>query len=294
MSPLAELIVGRVLQDLGADPLIYEDEAATGGRLDWHAAFSGRWVWVEVASPIINPSVGRDQSDNDVLEEEVERRIPPGWRVHVLKLPDLGPNDSKSEFRRALASAMAALPADPAEAGRIELREELRGGTLRLMFTPGRDPQRPAVHMSASIAYIDDSERRIRDTVERKRRQVRGADEPVILAIRGSGYTLGARPECFDFALFGHTVAGLDGERFEADGLFSRGGDEAPTYAAVLAMPLAGHDGAYEPVIYVHPRYDGTLPEELLSLERRYLTDDGIRVVPATVTGLLQEFADFG
>jgi hypothetical protein len=80
--------------------------------------------------------------------------------------------------------------------------------------------------------------------------------------------------EAFDRALFGRTVAriGLHGQVlktwFDADGLFNKG-TGAPTWAGVLAFVNVGLRGGADPVLYLHPRFKGRLPDALLTHERR-------------------------
>ena len=75
-------------------------------------------------------------------------------------------------------------------------------------------------------------------------------------------------------ALFGREVAtvGPDGHllgtRFEADGVFD-GGSGEPTWAAALMFLNVGFLGGPDPVLYLHPRFEGRLPEALQALERR-------------------------
>lgn len=80
-------------------------------------------------------------------------------------------------------------------------------------------------------------------------------------------------------ALYGREVIRLDASRtiasysFDASGIFAAGpSDKAPTFAAALAffhIGFGGSDGEADPVLYRHPRYQGSLPRALLDLSQR-------------------------
>jgi len=83
-----------------------------------------------------------------------------------------------------------------------------------------------------------------------------------------------AEREDLDQALFGTSVTRLDqpgnevGSYFQRDGLFT-GGEGEPTNSAVLAFPKVGFLGCDEPVLWVHPRFEGQFPRALNDLESR-------------------------
>lgn len=101
------------MQGLGASQLRYEVPLPTGRALDWAATWPDGSVYVEVATPVINASAGSDNSRNEALVEVVRRTIPPGWRVWLMEVPALGPNDSKAPLRQDLAAIVSSLPANP-------------------------------------------------------------------------------------------------------------------------------------------------------------------------------------
>jgi hypothetical protein len=102
--------------------------------------------------------------------------------------------------------------------------------------------------------------------------------------------------DAFDWALFGRTFTriGLDsqvlGTGFDADGIFNEGSG-TPTWAGVLAFVRIGLRGGPDPVLYLHPRFEGTLPNALLSLERRtYDTEaKGIVTLKPSAMGVLEK-----
>ena len=98
-------------------------------------------------------------------------------------------------------------------------------------------------------------------------------DTPVILAVHATG--ISSEFHDFDLALYGREVGffGTYAHRitkteFQADGEFNKGSDE-PTFAAVLAFVNVNLPGGPDPVLYLHPRYRGQLPEALSSIECR-------------------------
>lgn len=60
-----------------------------------------------------------------------------------------------------------------------------------------------------------------------------------------------------------------------------------PEFSAVLAFPRLGIAGGDDPILYVHPKFQGTLPDALLVLEQRRLGSDGILGTSATQTGII-------
>jgi hypothetical protein len=141
------------------------------------------------------------------------------------------------------------------------------------------------------MTTIDDSKRVIRDAVEGKRRQSRNVPVPVLVAVDAKGIV--TRLEDFDMALFGHSVAHMDqygnqyARSFRADGLFTKGEGE-PTISGVLAFTEVGFLRCSEPVLYLHPRFEGHLPDALLQLERRTLSADGVSVRQQQSRGFLE------
>jgi hypothetical protein len=63
-------------------------------------------------------------------------------------------------------------------------------------------------------------------------------------------------------------VLDVSGSEFHADGVFNKGEGD-PTWAAVLAFVNVYLGGGVDPVLYLHPRFQGDLPETLTSIERR-------------------------
>jgi hypothetical protein len=100
--------------------------------------------------------------------------------------------------------------------------------------------------------------------------------------------------EAFDHALFGRScsIIGWPSRReirveFRTDGLFMAKRDGQPTYAGVLAFLGVTPWCPADPVLYLHPRFAGALPQRLLQLERRTATADGITVTPSQQPGFM-------
>jgi hypothetical protein len=58
------------------------------------------------------------------------------------------------------------------------------------------------------------------------------------------------------------------GSEFHADGVFNKEEGD-PTWAAVLAFVNVYLGGGPDPDLYLHPRFQGDLPETLTSIARR-------------------------
>ncbi len=289
-STFFELIVGRALQELGAD-LEVEVANARGFRPDYRARFPDCHVIVEAVSPQYDRGMAQERQRADALLPFVREALPSDWAVLLGELPDLGPGESKQAFKRAFRELVpkdAPLHADDWRDAEVEIE----CGTVDVTFIP-RKADAEAIVAGPVVGGWDDSEERIRSVVRRKRRQVRSEPYPVLLAVAGG--RLPARSDSFDRALFGRscTVVSLPSRRshneLRWDGLFMRPGNDSPTYAGVLAVPNAGFRYAGDPVLYLHPRFVGILPNAFAALERRIASPPhGIDVVPAGKPGLLQ------
>jgi hypothetical protein len=290
-SAFFELIVGRTLQALGAT-IEVEPGSASDTRVDFVACFPDTTVAVEAVSPVFGSDVGETAKRRNPLLDIVESESPPEVWVMASSLPDLGPQDSKKRFRSTVRRLLA--EAGDVASYPVDVAEELPQGTLRLRLVKkgaGVSPGR-SVGVEPALTTWDDTERRVRRAIARKRRQGRQADVPALVAVHATG--IASSYEEVDMALFGREVAtmGPDGHllgtRFEADGVFA-GGSGEPTWAAALVFLNVGFQGGHDPVLYLHPRFEGRLPEALQALKRRiYDAEVGaiVTVEPST-TGVL-------
>lgn len=286
-----ELIVSRILQELGAT-IELEQPNSEGRRPDFTARFPDETIIVEAVSPVFNSKAGETVKNRNPLSRILESNIPQGWRVAVRKLPNIGPNDSKKEFKRTVKHMLSISPPSEGAEDR-ELSAEISTGVIHLHLQPGELKSRRLM-WEAPIGVFDNSEERIRYAVKRKRSQVRSSLKPVLLAIEASGISTDF--EDFDKALFGHTYGSynirrqLEERKFKPDGAFNIRNNKPPTYAGALAFLYVGFLGGPAPLLFNHPRFMGNLPKSILCLEqRRYdKTSNEIQVVSAKVNDLMQ------
>lgn len=292
-SAFFELVVARTLQILGASITI-EAKQQDDKQPDFLAQFPDATIIVEAASPNFNAEAGEEIKNRNPLTDIIESLVPEGWSVVIWELPRIGQADSKKPFKQAV-SKMLSVPPPTDDSRELELTEELPSGTVHLRLVPRR-PGWPPIATEAAFGVVDDSKESIRKVIRRKRRQVRKASVPVLLAIEGAW--LSSSTENFDLALYGHTCEVINARRereapkFIADGLFTNISDKPPTYAGVLAFPLVGFRAVDPPVLYCHPRFNGHLPAALSGLETRWYEHgagvNSIKVRPATYTHLLE------
>jgi len=257
--------------------------------------FPDHEVGVEATSPLFDREMGGPAQNYAPLIGVVEELVPSGWAVAIGSLPGLGPSDSKKLFKSAVKQMLNVPPPLPGE-GEREVRREVPEGEIQLtLFSKAAHglSEETRIVWEAPMTTIDDSKRVIRDAVEGKRRQSRNVPVPVLVAVDAKGIV--ARLEDFDMALFGHSVAHMDqygnqyARSFRADGLFAKGEGE-PTISGVLAFTEVGFLRCSEPVLYLHPRFEGHLPDALLQLERRTLSADGVSVRQQQSRGFLEVF----
>ncbi len=265
----------------------------TNRRPDFIARFPDGAVTVEATVPEINESVNRQMSWNEELVEIIEALTPDDWSVEVWRLPTLGPNDSKKDFKRTVKKMFEELPSQARltdDSIRIEMESGF-DGELALTLKPGRKGKR-AAPVRGMVSGADDTEQRIRAAVTRKKKQVKKANTPVLLAVRTDAF---GGWEDYDKALYGLTYKHVDlsGKTvrtgFDPVGVFGKKRREPPTCARVLAFTEVGFPRVSDPVAYMHPRYDGVLPDSLMSLEVRTLEGTGVHVQPARMKKILAE-----
>lgn len=294
-SAFFELIVARTLQILGA-AITIEAKQVDNKQPDFLAQFLDGLIVVEAASPNFNADAGEEIKNRNPLTDIIESLVPEGWSVQVWELPKIGQADSKKAFKKAVARMLSISPPSD-DTSELDLTEELPSGTIDLHLIPRR-PDWPRIATESPFAVVDDSKELIRRVVRRKRRQVRQADAPVLLAIEGSW--LSSSLENFDLALYGHTCDVFnirrerEAPRFIADGLFTTISDKPPTYAGVLAFPEVGFRSVANPVLYRHPRFNGHLPDAFSVLEHHWyehgLGVNSIKTRPTTSAKLLEPF----
>lgn len=292
-SAFFELVVSRTLQTLGAEIEI-EPGGASDIRLDVLARFPDAIVQIEAVSPVFDGNLGETVKARNPLLDIVESLSPSGVWVKVDRLPSIGLQDSKKPFRRAVQRLLENNTRD-VKSEPITVGTRLPQGELRLTLSrKGTNiPENTrAVGAEPFLTTFDNSEERIRRAVSRKRRQGRTSEHPAILAVHATG--ISSSYEEFDRALFGVRVSRVDGRGreidsyFEPDGELNKGGGE-PTWAAILAFVGARLFGGEDPVLYIHPRFRGKLPDSLFSLQTRWYAPEpgSVRIHPANRRALL-------
>jgi hypothetical protein len=283
-----ELVVGRFLQVLGAIELEYEIEGSEGSRVDWRAHFDDGAISVEATQPLVNTVVGETTRARRAAEAMAIREAPPGWLVWVRHVPAIGPNESLQPLRRLLRDSYRSVPpATPG--GQFSIEERIEEGRLQITLIGSREPTTPARWGGGgAVAFRDDTSEVVANAIEGKRRQARGAAKPVLVALCTNGWGV-SEVEQFDTALLGHLNWSDGGAlRFDPVGAFRPVpvGKE-PTFAGALIFASLGMLGGPDPILYLHPRFRGTLPAAITGLRRRYATDDGIQEVDGVRAGLL-------
>lgn len=259
--------------------------AETNKRPDFIARFPDGIITVEATIPEINQRIKQQTAENEELVRIIETLTPAKWSVQAWRLPRLGPSDSKKDFKRTIQGIFAKLPTDPGP-DQEPIEVELNYGELMLTLHPGRKGKR-AVKVRGMASGPDDTEQKIRAIVNRKKKQVRKSTTPVFLAVSTSPF--GGRDD-YDGALFGLTYEQVDhagvtiASGFNPVGVFGTKRSEPPTIAGVLAFMEVGFSGVSDPVLYLHPRFNGPLPESLKGLEQRtYQEGKGVSEQRATI-----------
>lgn len=294
-----ELTVGRTLHVLGAS-IAVEIPNPDGTRLDFLAEFPDGMVAVEATVPLYNPIIGQEQGIWDGLRHVITGLAPPGWIVFVEYMPLLESHQGYSEFRRVVGDLFRGIGAPEDHTPRLHLQttheqEEGLGWGISLELVPRRERDRPVEVVGPGTGYFDNTEEAIRKVERRKRRQARTATVPVLLAVFAADIADYRQLETFDMALFGRTVAYVGGgvqvaTEFGRSGVWTRGeGSRRAVFAGVLAFVNQPYTGGRDPVLYLHPRFEGPLPKALMGLEQRRYADGPPRVIgrQPRVTGVL-------
>ncbi len=261
---------------LGAS-LTVEPTSEDGRRLDFLAKFADSKVHVEATSPSYNARVGEQFKEYNRLLDVIEPLVPPGWSISAERLPHITLDNPTRVFKRTVAEMLEEIGPPTEEAAPVvlstteEQEEALEGGIQLLLLPRGYYPDR-AVIGEPGVPYFDNTEQRVLKAVRKKRVQARGADSPVLIAINTPHLTRTSSTRQFDMALYGRT--GTVGDEhmptvFEASGEWTQGSyNTTPALAGVLAFLSVERTGGPDPVLYLHPRFDGRLPDAFLQLEQ--------------------------
>jgi hypothetical protein len=293
---LFELVVARTFQILGTRELTYETEIQTGSQPDLQATFNDAAVIMDATVPEFDAEIIRNWKSQQPLIKVIEDEIPAGWSFFVESLPDLGPDDSRKDFKKAIRAEFAKLAnlEVPPEAlsplapdSRAVFVELDRGSiSLRLGGRPS-SWQRAYAGGPASGAF-GDTNSHVERALRRKRHQLRGAGAPALVAIAGG---MGERIDDFDIALFGTTFERHDEHRrvvevgFNPTGIWGRLRDGESVVAGMLVFCRWQWTLGDDPVLYMNPRFSGSLPRALEVLHRRGIRDGTIASTPARSSG---------
>jgi len=280
-SAFFELICGRLLQMLGATIEVEAEKETKDNQIcqkkpDFKTTFSNNnSIIVEATTTILDPESRITSKNQNDLIEIIKNQIPGGWSFLSWSLPEIGQGDSKKEFQKAIGEIFSDLPTGENKSS-IYFTKAISQGTICLELIP--------MEMNNSFLAgpvnpsADDAQKRIEKAIHNKRKQTRNSTLPVILAINTDG--LGCTYEDFDQVLFGEEIGYFSSftntithSRFNPNGLFTgrANKEKPPTYAGVIAFFNVGLPGwQSEPILYLHPHFEGKLPEELLKLNLRF------------------------
>ena len=279
-----ELIVGRSLQELGADIECEPANLKTNKKPDFVARFPDETVIVEAVSPIMDKKLEAISAREAPLTKLVEENVRPGWAAIIRALPNVGPDEPRRRIKAFLQREMN-IPPPNHDDDEVEIRETFEQGDLRIFLFPQSRHRLSAdtkIAIGNAIAVFPNDKTVLRGAVKRKYAQLRNLDDTALVALNMSSMT--AEREDLDQALFGTTVSQMDrygnevGRYFQADGLFGSGRGE-PTISGVLAFPEVGFLQCVDPILWVHPRFEGDFPQAFKDLEIRNMPRAGVAEV---------------
>jgi hypothetical protein len=270
-----ELFVARTLQELGADIKCEPENPIDRSRVDFAATFPDGVVFVEAVSPVLDKELGAVLDREVPLTQLIKDSVPPGWAADVRELPNVGPDESKRHIKAFLRREMN-IPPPTRDDDEVEVRGSFEQGDLRVILFPQSRHGLSAdtkIAMYNAVGYCPNDQAVLRGAVKRKYRQLSNLDGTSLVALNMTSTT--ASRDDLDRALFGTSETQFDRYMNEArryrknDGLFAGGAGE-PTISSVLTFPQVGFLRCADPVLWVHPRFEGMFPRALNDLETRY------------------------
>jgi hypothetical protein len=293
-----ELVAARTLQELGADIECEPENPIDRSRVDYAATFPDRVVFVEAVSPVLDKELGAVLDREAPLTELIKSSVPPGWAADVRELPNVGPDESKRQIKAFLQREMD-IPPPTRDDEEVEIRGSFEQGDLRVILFPQSRhglSEDTKIAVGNVIGYFPNDHAVLRGAVQRKYRQLSNLDGTSLVALNMFSTT--ASRDDLDRALFGTSETQFDRYMNEMrryrknDGLFA-GGTGEPTISGVLAFPEVGFLRCDDPVLWVHPRFEGEFPRALNDLETRHApyapdADPTVIVRPAKETNLLR------
>lgn len=278
-----ELIVGRTLQELGADIECEPVNLANNKRPDFLARFPDGTAFVEAVSPVLDRELKEISGREAPLTKLVKDNVPPGWAAEIRALPRVAPGEPRRHIKAFLQREMD-IPPPESDDEEVEIRETFEQGGLRIiLFLQHRHglSADTKIGMYNAIGFFSNDRAVLRGAVQRKYAQLSNLAGTTVVALNMTSTT--SSREDLDRALFGVTVSQRDqyddevGQYFQADGLFA-GGSGEPTISGVLAFPEVGFLRCADPILWVHPRFEGDFPKKLEDLEIRNMPDAGVEV----------------
>ena len=292
-----ELVVARTLQELGAGIECEPENPIDRSRVDFVATFPDGPIYVEAVSPLLDKELGAILERESPLTRLIKDSVPPGWAADVKELPNIGPDESKRHIKALLQREMNISP-PTRDDEEVEVRGSFEQGDLRVILFPQSRHGLSAdtkIAVSNLIEYFPDDHERLRAAVRGEYKQLRNLDGTCLVALNMFSTTVSR--DDLDRALFGTSVTQSDRSWNEVrryrkrDGLFA-GGSGEPTISGVLAFPKVGFLECADPVLWVHPRFEGRFPRALNDLETRHApyapdVDPTVIIRPAKKTNLL-------
>jgi hypothetical protein len=293
-----ELVVARALQELGAFIECEPENPIDRSRVDYEATFPDGTIFVEAVSPVLDKELGAVLKRESPLTQLIEDGVPQGWAADVRELPNVGLDESKRHIKAFVKREMD-LPPPIRDDEEVEIRGSFEQGDLRVILFPQsrhRLSEDTKIARGNLIAYSPNDHTVLRGAVQRKYRQLSNLDGTSLVALNMFSTT--ASRDDLDRALFGTSETQFyrymnEVRRYRKnDGLFAGGAGE-PTISGVLAFPEVGFLRCDDPVLWVHPRFEGALPRALNDLETRYApsapdTNPEVIVRPARKTDVLR------
>lgn len=269
-SAFFELILGRLLQEVGFN-ILHEVKFDDGKRPDFLVKSKIGEIAIEATSPVFNSIVGKFYKRKAPLIKIIREHTPDSWIVNIQKLPEIGFNDSKRDFKRFIVEEFSKIT-DYSLEQEVQIEHVFRKGILQLslLYKPNRINQ---IGFYPAVSYAENSKSRIEHALSEKREQLKNIDIPVILAIQGSN--TGTDLDDFDQVLFGHTYEKLNRNRqivekgFKANGKLVNNNKHS-TYQAVLAFKEVGFTQISIPTLYINTNADTKLLDVFDCFHNRY------------------------
>jgi len=291
-SAFFEIILGRLLQEIGFN-IQHEVELNNGKKPDFLINTQIGEIAIEATSPIFNSSIGIFYKRNNPLFKIIRDHTPDNWVVAIQRLPEIGFNDSKKEFKRFIKDKLSRI-ANPLPQPLVQINHEFKEGLLKLSLFYKRNRVNE-IGFYPAISYFENSMSRIDHTLNEKKKQLKNIDIPVILAIQGSN--TGTDIEDFDQILFGNSYDQFNRDRnivdkgFEANGRFINS-DKHSTFQAILAFNEVGFRQLNIPTLYLNASTDKKWAKIFDCFHIRYFDKDLNRIlnIPAKNIEYLNNF----